>query len=111
VLEVRKELLRYPEAFRTSGLRVGWVQENIHACIVELKMTAHSEGCEAPTAYWPQAPQGQQQPIAVLDFTLFVVARWQRKRRVHKLDAEVERSPRGDEAIESIRGSSTRCKT
>src|SRR5262249_27964580 len=38
--EIGKELLRYPEALRASGLSVRRMQEKIHACIIELKMTA-----------------------------------------------------------------------
>jgi hypothetical protein len=38
------------------------MQENIHACIVELKVTADAEGGEAATAYRPKAEQGQSSP-------------------------------------------------
>ena len=104
--EIGKELLRPPEAFRASRLGVSPMQENIYACIVELKMTADGEGCQAATAYRPKAEQGQKQPVAILYLALLVAIDWQCQRRVHKLDAEVERLPRGDEAIESILGQS-----
>src|SRR5947208_17152040 len=102
--EIGKELLGYPEALSSSGLGVRRMQQNIYACIVELKMTADSEGCQAATAYRPQATQGQEQPVAILDLALLVAVDWQCIRRVHELDAEVERLQRGDKAIETILG-------
>jgi hypothetical protein len=102
--EIGKDLIRHPEALRAPRLGVSRMQENIDACIVELKMTADCEGCEAASAYRPQTDQGQEQPVAILDFALLVTVDWQCKRRVHELDAEVERLPRGDETIESILG-------
>ena len=102
--EIGKELLRHTEALRAPRLGVSRMQQNIHACIVELKMTADGEGREAATAYRPQAKQGQEQPVAILYLALLVAVDWQCKRCVHKLDAEVERLPRGDETIESILG-------
>src|ERR1700747_3521090 len=85
VHEIGKQLLRHPEALRAPGLGVGRMQENVHACIVELKMTAGSEGYNAATAYGPQAEQGQKQPVAVLDFALLVTRDWHCKRRGHEL--------------------------
>src|SRR5437660_12727354 len=82
--EIGKELLRHPEALRAPRLGVGRMQENIHARIVELKMTADGEGCETATTYRPQAEQGQQQPVAVLDLALLVAVDWQCMRHVHK---------------------------
>jgi hypothetical protein len=80
------------------------MQQNIQACVVELKMMADSEGREAATAYRPQAKQGQEQPVAILDCALLVAVDGQYKRCVHELDAEVERFARRDEAIVSILG-------
>src|SRR5262249_8918833 len=104
--EIGKELLRHPEAFRAPGLGVSRMQENIRPCIIELKMTVDGEGCKAATAYRPKAEQGQEQPVAILDFALVVTVDGQCMRCLHKLDAEGERLPRRDEAIESILGQS-----
>ena len=46
------------------------MQQNIHPCIVELKMTADREGREAATAYRPKAEKGHEQPVAILDLAL-----------------------------------------
>src|SRR5262245_10409552 len=102
--EIGKELLRHPEALRAPRLGVSRMQQNIHACIVELKMTTDRESCEAATAYRPQATQDQEQPVAILDFALLMAVDWQCMRRVHELDAVVERLPRRNEAIEPILG-------
>ena len=51
--EIGKELLRHPDALRTLGLGVRRIQENVHACIIELKMTADGQGGEAAPAYRP----------------------------------------------------------
>jgi hypothetical protein len=70
-------------------------------------MTADGQGSEAASAYWPNGDQGQQQPVAVLDFALLMtVAGWQREGCVHKLDTVVERLHRGNEPIESVLGPS-----
>jgi hypothetical protein len=74
VHDVGHELLRYPEALRALGLGVIRMQEDIHSCVIELKMTADGESGKAATAYRPEAFQGQQQPVAILKFTLLVWA-------------------------------------
>jgi hypothetical protein len=66
----------------------------------------HGEGGDAATAYRPKAEQGQEQPVAVLALALLAVVDRQRERGVHKLEAEVERLQRRDEAIKSILGPS-----
>src|SRR6185312_4588729 len=81
--EIGKDLLRHPEALRAPRLGVSRMQENIHACIVELKVTADGEGCEAASAYRPQTEKGQEQPVAILDFALLRTVDWQCKRRIH----------------------------
>ena len=74
--EIGKELLRHPEALPAPRLGVGRMQEDIDACIVELKMTADGEGCQAATAYRPQTEQGQKQPVAILHLALLVAIDW-----------------------------------
>src|SRR5262245_16944424 len=81
--EIWKELLRHPKALRAPRLGVSRMQENIYPRIVELKMTADGEGCNAATAYRPQAEQGQEQPVAILYFALLVAIDRQCMRRVH----------------------------
>ena len=68
--EIGKKLLGHPEALRAPRLGVRRMQENIHACIVELNVLADGEGGDTATAYGPKAEQGQEQPVAVLDFAL-----------------------------------------
>jgi hypothetical protein len=104
--DIGKELLRHPEALRAPRLGISRMQQNIHACIIELKVTADGERCEATATYRPQAAQGQEQPVAILDFALHVAIAEQCMRRVHELDAGVERLPRGNEAIKPILGQS-----
>src|SRR4029077_10064589 len=105
--EIGKELLRHPDTLRAFGLGVRRIEENVHACIVEVKMRAGGQGGEATPAYRPNGDQGQQQPVAVLDFALLMtIAGWQREGCVHKLDTVVERMHRGNEAIESVLGPS-----
>ena len=93
--EIGKELLRHPEALRALGLGVIRIEENVHPGSVELKMTADGEGGDAAAAYRPEAEQGQEQPVTILDLTLLVAGARQRERFVHQLDAEVERVPGG----------------
>src|SRR5262245_20737136 len=76
--------------------------KNIHPCIVELKMTAHGERSKAATARRPEAFERQQQPVAILNFTVLREADRQFKCRVHKLDAEVEYFHRGNEPFKPI---------
>src|SRR5262249_10194930 len=74
VHDVGHELLRYPMALRALGLGVNRMQKNIHACVIELKMTADGERGKAATAHRPEGLQCQQQPVAILNFTLLVNA-------------------------------------
>ena len=60
--EIGKELLRHPEALRALGLGVRRMQENIHACIIELKVTADGQGGEAATAYRPKVSRAKSSP-------------------------------------------------
>src|SRR5512145_1534469 len=86
--QIGKELLRHPDALRAFGLGVRRIEENVHACIVELKVTADGQGGEATPAYRPNGAEGQKQPVAILDLApLVTIAGWQREGCVHKLDA------------------------
>jgi hypothetical protein len=57
--QIGEELLRHPNALRTLGLGVRRIQENVHASIIELKMTADGQGSEAAPPYRPNGDQGQ----------------------------------------------------
>jgi len=52
--QIGEELLRHPNA-----LGVRRIQENVHASIIELKMTADGQGSEAAPPYRPNGDQGQ----------------------------------------------------
>ena len=56
------ELLRHPNALRTLGLGVRRIQENVHASIIELKMTADGQGSEAAPPYRPNGDQAKSSP-------------------------------------------------
>ena len=100
--EIGKELLRHPETLRTLRLGVLRIEKNVHAGSIELKVPADRQGGDAAPAYEPEAEQGQDKAITILDLTLLMAVAGQTERFVHQLDAEVEGLPRRDQPVEAI---------
>ena len=68
--EIRKELLRHAEALGTFGLGVLRIEQDIHPGGIELEMTRDAECCDAASANRPNAVEGDEQTVSIVQLAL-----------------------------------------
>ena len=90
--QVGQELFRDAKAFRPLGFGVLRKKQDVHASRVELEMTRDRERGDAASAFRPSADQGDDEAVAVVQFSPFA-GRRQPARFIHHFHAEIERVP------------------
>src|SRR6185369_12343450 len=102
VHEVGDNRFRHPEALFSLGFSIPGIEQNAHSRLVELEVSAHGEGRKASATDVPEAEQDQHETIAVLAICHFAFG--ESFSFLHKLDAEIERVPTGDQPVKSVIG-------
>src|SRR6476620_1345282 len=70
VQKIRLKFWRDAETFGTFCLGILGIEEDVHACGVQLQMPAGGKGFDAASAYQPNADDGQDQTVSILQLPL-----------------------------------------